>query len=333
MKRLAFHDNHLGIRGTSVALYDYANHNEKILKNISIIVVPEESKESKETSPLAVTKFSNRFRVMYYKDLEDLERILDQEKIDIMYMIKYGKNDGVFSRKIKTVIHCVFDMTEPHGDVYAGVSRTIAEKHGRTTFVPHMIAMEEVKEVKGKSLREYFGIPENAVVFGRYGGRDTMNLLFAWRCILRIVQTYPNIYFLLGNTPECIRHPNIIYISPFCEDREKNLFIQTCDAHIECGLLGHSFGLAIAEFGMMNKPTIAYKGAWIDHSVDVSGYIWNDEHIKILKEKGIYYSNEKEFYHILTTFDPVESRKRDNFAHSAYTPEKVMKIFKEIFLD
>ena len=34
MKKIAFHSNQLGIRGTEVALYDYAHFNETILKNI-----------------------------------------------------------------------------------------------------------------------------------------------------------------------------------------------------------------------------------------------------------------------------------------------------------
>ncbi len=38
MKSVAFHSNQLGIRGTEVALYDYARYNEEILGNKSYII-------------------------------------------------------------------------------------------------------------------------------------------------------------------------------------------------------------------------------------------------------------------------------------------------------
>jgi hypothetical protein len=111
------------------------------------------------------------------------------------------------------------------------------------------------------------------------------------------------------------------------KDIDKNKFIQTCDAHIECGSMGHSFGLAIAEFSVNNKPIIAYLG----HKNN--SQIWNDSHIKILGDKGIYFSDEKDFYHIITNFDPEEYKNKDVNAYKKYSPENVMKIFKEVFLD
>ena len=38
MKKILFYDNNLTLRGTSVALYNYADYNEKILGNKSIIM-------------------------------------------------------------------------------------------------------------------------------------------------------------------------------------------------------------------------------------------------------------------------------------------------------
>ena len=37
-----------------------------------------------------------------------------------------------------TCVHCVFDLSEPHGDIYAAVSETLAKKYNKTVFVPHM---------------------------------------------------------------------------------------------------------------------------------------------------------------------------------------------------
>ena len=38
MKKIVFYDNNLTLRGTSIALYNYADYNEKILGNKSIII-------------------------------------------------------------------------------------------------------------------------------------------------------------------------------------------------------------------------------------------------------------------------------------------------------
>ena len=87
-------------------------------------------------------------------------------------------------------------MTQPHGDVFAGVSETLAKKFGKTLFVPHMIGLEPSKTKE--NLREKLGIPENATVFGRHGGQDTFNLEIARNAIRRIVRDKPNIYFVFG---------------------------------------------------------------------------------------------------------------------------------------
>ena len=321
--KIAFHDTHLGIRGTSVAMYDYANYNEILLKdqhglpNSSIIVVPENSSQN---DSLGVERFKSRFQVFTYKDLNDLENILEREKCDMLYCIKYGHNDNVFSRRIKTVIHCVFDMSQPHGDVYAGVSQAVAEKYNKTLFVPHMISLGN--EACG-NLREQLGIPSNSIVFGRYGGMDTFDLPFCRRAIVDIVNSFENIYFLFSNTPEFYKHQQIKYVSKMVDEKEKLKFIQTCDAYIECGSMGHSFGLAIGEFSVVNKPIIAYKG------IAQGNGIWNDAHIKILKEDGIYFTNEIEFFHILTTFIPYKARN----CYTDYSPEKAMSIFEKVFIN
>lgn len=322
--RIAFYDTHMGIRGTSVAMYDYANYNEELLNNTSIIIIPQDDRG--QNDPLGIEKFTTRFPVFRYKTLEELEKVLEDEKCDVLYCIKYGTNDGIFSKRIKTVIHCVFDMTQPHGNIYAGVSEALATKYNQSIFVPHMISLEP--STTGENMRKQLGIPEDAIVFGRYGGYDTMNLLFCWRAIKMIVSNFPNIYFLFANTPERIIHPNVKYVPKMIKNEDKNRFIQTCDAHIECGSMGHSFGLAIAEFSVNNKPIIAY----YNRNINISS-IWNDSHIKILGNKGIYFSDERDFFHILTTFDPSEYKGKDMNCYREYTPQKVMQIFKEVFLD
>ena len=112
--KIAFHTDFFDVRGTCVSLYDYAHYNETILKNKSIILVPRKGLEDNQKSDqIAINKFANRFEIYPYENINHMESILEFQKCDILYMIKYGKNDGMGSQRVKTVVHCVFDMSEP----------------------------------------------------------------------------------------------------------------------------------------------------------------------------------------------------------------------------
>ena len=124
------------------------------------------------------------------------------------------------------------------------------------------------------------------------------------------------------NTPEFYKHPQIIHISKTANTYIKLKFIHTCDAHIEAGTLGHTFGLNIMEFSVNQKPIIAYNGS-----------VWNDSHIQILGYKGIYYSNEKEIKNIIYGFDKNDFIGNDLNCYRSFSPEIVMNKFKELIFD
>lgn len=360
--KIAFHNPKICIRGTSNALFDYANFNELLLKNKSIIVVPKNGFE--QSDKLGLEKYLERFEIFVFNDLEDLEKILLQQGVNVLYCIKYGKNDNVYSKRIKTVIHCVFDMSEPHGDVYAGVSKSLASKFNNSVYVPHMISL--IPSKTKDNLRLKLNIPENAIVFGRYGGINTFDLQFCWKVIVKILNDRKDIYFIFINTPKFYKHDRIIHLPNIYSETDKNLFICTCDAHLECGSMGHSFGIAIGEFSVNNKPIIAYNGnIWntlrytlsevfdtcanttdepigpiselevfdciIDSQIEQALTMsWNTSHLDILGDKGLYFKNEKEFYDILNTFD---SKLYSNInCFQEYNPENVMKQFSKVFL-
>ena len=74
--KILFHSNQLSLRGTEVALYDYAHYNEEILHNSSLIAI----KRSGQHHPLAVKKFHTRFNVIYYDSLNELQKCADENK-------------------------------------------------------------------------------------------------------------------------------------------------------------------------------------------------------------------------------------------------------------
>jgi hypothetical protein len=316
--KIAFQTPQIDVRGTCVALYDYAHYNETILNNESVIVVPSSSLIKCKNDKIAVEKFKKRFNVLFYDSNEHLEDIISD--CDIIYFIKYGKNNDFLSTKIKNVIHCVFDMTDPHGSVYAGVSYTLAKKFNQELFVPHMAGLEP--SINKENLRKDLNISDDKTVFGYHGGRDAFNIDYVIQTVKLIVRECDNIYFIFVNIPKFDDHPNIIFLNPIVYPEEKNKFICTCDAMIHAQNLGETFGLSISEFSVNNKPIITYGGP-----------VWNDTYKNILKDKAIYYYNETDVYNIFKTFRKEDYIDKDLNCYKEYSPEKVMKIFKEVFID
>lgn len=311
--KVIFQTPKLDVRGTCVALYDYAHYNETLLGNKSVIAVP----EGADDNPDVIRKFSNRFEIIRYTDIPDLERKVDDG--DVLYTIKYGHRNETVSDKFWTVVHCVFDLSQPHGDVYAAVSKQLAAKFGWDKFVPHMIGMRPSRT--GENLRAELSIPETARVFGRHGGMDTFDLEIAMRAIHRVLQDCPDTHFVFVNTCRFTNHPRVHYLPKIVDLDEKNRFINTCDAMIHAQSLGETFGISIGEFSVNNKPVVTYGGP-----------VMNDNYKEILKDKAIYYHNEQECYSILKDFRKEDYTNRDINCYKDYTPEVVMKIFDEVFL-
>ena len=93
-----------------------------------------------------------------------------------------------------------------------------------------------------------------------------------------------------------------------------------CNIHGQS--LGETFGIAIGEFSVNNKPIIAYNGK-----------VWNDNYKIILGDKALWYLNFEECYNILLNFNQKEYKNKDLNCYKEYSPDKVMKKFKEVFIE
>lgn len=313
--KIAFHSNQLSLRGTEVASYEYAKYNEELIGNKSIII----SKHPdvwKYSHPLAIEKFKKRFPVYLYHDFNEVEKILDDNKIDVFYAIKAGIKDGVISKNRRSVIHVVFQYHEPHGDVYAYVSEWLGKKFN-SPFVPHIVMLPDIND----DLRIELNIPKNAIVFGRHGGAETFDIDFAKQAVVHVAKMRQDIYFLFLNTDKFTDNSlrNVIYLEGTENLEYKTKFINTCDAMLHARHGGESFGLAVGEFSIRNKPVITLLSGSRDYA-----------HIEMLGDKGIYYNNQDELLNILFNFNPDSSK--DWNAYRDYNPENVMNKFKEIFL-
>jgi len=312
--KIAFHCNHLGIAGTEVAVFDYAFYNQELLNNESLIV---SKLNPAQDVPDIIEKFKNHFNVIQYNDFSEVEKILDENKVDIFHALKSGNNDGIISRGRKSVIHCVFgESYQPHGSIYAYISEWLSKQmnFGLHPWVPHMINLPD----ESGDYRELLKIPKDAIVFGRYGSSRSFDIPFVHETIKSILEKRKNVYFLFANTQPFFVHPRIIYLEKLIDLRQKVRFINTCDAMIHARKRGETFGIAVGEFSIKNKPVITY------------GLSPEKCHLDILKNKAIIYYNYMDLKKILNTFEP---REGNWDAYSVeYTPEKVMQKFKTVFL-
>lgn len=317
-KTIAFYDNNLTFRGTSVAVYNYADYNEKILGGKSIIMAKPDDRLNQ-----AQKKFEARFPTHCgWWSHDDFENFMITNKVDYFYSIRAGNpSDGPILNLTPTLVHAVFCVNNPHGHRYAYVSDWLARYQGydpEKYSVPHIV---EKLPSPTFSLREKLGIPDNQTVFGCYGGSTEFNINFVHQAIHNTVQKRKNITFLFMNINSfCEPHDQIIHLPGTWNLHEKSAFINACDAMIHARYGGETFGLACGEFALENKPIITYK-----LSTEAN-------HIEVLGEWGIYYSNYEEISDIFDNFKNYQ--KFDNYftPYLKFSPEIIMEKFRKVFL-
>ena len=311
MKKIAFHANQLSLRGTEIALYTYAKYNEEILGNKSVIL------SSPNGDLSALKKFQDRFEVVLM-DFGSYENYLLSNKFDFLYVIKMGINDGYWVNTIPTIVHTVFRFNDPHGYKYVYVSDWLAKDQG---YDPEEYSLPHICEKLPKpniNLREILGFKETDTVFGYYGGSTEFNIDFVKDSINEITSYKDDIKFIFMNVNKFIDNPNVIFLPGTYDLNEKSSFVNACDAMIHARSGGETFGLAISEFALENKPIITYK---------LSG---ERSHIDILGERGIYYSNKEE---VIDIFNNLQKYIKYNDYYTPYlqfSPEIVMEKFKKL---
>lgn len=312
--KVCFHSNQLGERGTEVALYDFAHYNEVILGNQSVITC---NNLHINNNQKVVEHFSRRFPLFPYRQFSEVDGILEKSKSDVLYVINSGESDGKESKVCKTVIHCVFDVFEPHGDVYAYISEFARDSAGASGFpvVPLMISLPKPTG----NMRRELGIPDEDIVFGCIGGRHSFDIDFARQVVCEVAAEARGIWFIFMNTGFRMSPalPNVIFLDYQPDNQLKSNFIATCDAMLHARHEGEMFGIAVGEFSIQNKPVITWSGSH------------DRAHLQILGEKAIQYGNGEELKMILKGF---YRRDGDWNAYGEYTPENVMRRFNDVFL-
>jgi beta-1,4-mannosyl-glycoprotein beta-1,4-N-acetylglucosaminyltransferase len=324
-KNIGFFIRHFSERGTEVAIYDYAHYNEKILQNKSYIIHFSDNAQKKYGLPDikdSFTKFNSRFKMIEINDITDMKLVIEKYKLDFFYTLTGGGQDiykfdnKYIWDKCKTIKHCVFDTLCPECDYNLSISNHLNNKNNTSyTVLPHIVDLPN----NDTNLRNELNIPDDAIVLGRYGGFHQFDLEIAHNAIKQFldINKTNNVYFLFMNTFEFYHHENIIYLDKNIDLLYKTKFINTCDAMIHARSDGETFGLAIAEFSIKNKPIITCPCGDL-------------EHILLLGDKAITYNNTEELLDIFSNIKELFSQHSDWNCYREYTPEKVMDIFDNI---
>ncbi len=327
--KIGFFVNHMSVGGVEVSTYDYADFNETILGNTSYILNytvyanrpgnylnPDHSRTTNE-------KFIKRFGNRFYdcNSMQEVDAIIKRENIEIFYVQKAGPVDDKISHVCKNAVHAVFTELQPHGNVYAGISKWLSSlyKGAKLPHVPYMVRVADTDQ----TLRAELGIPKDAVVFGRHGSSGTFDISFAQEAVREMAALHPNWYFVFLNTNKFCNVPNVIFLPSNADMVYKTKFINTCDAMIHARHRGETFGLACAEFSIKNKPVITWFGS--------------DErnHIEVLGKTGLYYNSKPELKKLMEeigeNITEVRSGNWDAYSKD-FNPEAVMKKFEEVFI-
>lgn len=313
--KVGFFQHHLCIRGTTVAMFDYAFANQTVSGNQSIIFY---NPRHPANDPDVIKKFKSVFIVVEVSNINDVDEHILNRGISFLYIIKAGTKSNDISKHVPTLIHSVFKW-DPHG-VYACVSRSIAETN-KGEWLPHII--NPLPYAGGNEYRQSLGIPLDAIVYGRYGGMETFSIDYVKECIVEEIHKLKNVYFLFCNTNKFIEHPRVIHVNKLVTEKEKGTFIDACNYMIHARMDGETFGLAVAEFAMGGKLVIT--------SPAVVGQ--DNEHIHHLGNKTLIYTDKNQLRNVLQkTSKEVIKPAFGPLSYDNFTPENVMKVFWNLLI-
>lgn len=304
---ILFRENQFNERGTSVSLYDYAHYSETILGHTSFVCA------NIDNELTSLSKFKERFgdRCDLYK--YNLDYLVDEFHIDLVYHQVSGQVCDLRVKGIPNVYHGVFNFYNP--EVTAYISDWLATEN-KSQSVPYIVTLPDVKT----NYREVLGIPPHAKIIVRTGAAGNFDVPDAQRAVYDVAREQPDTYFLMLNTDVfCPPLPNIIHLAPTTSRDELTALLNTADAFLYARSRGETFGLSIAEALHQNLPVIYYGGGYDRNHREMmswGGYIWMnyDELVDLLRQPRYFNYDCKSLV--------------ENF-----TPEKVMEKFHKVFLE
>lgn len=332
--RIAFLNNSICERGTTWQTLLYAKYARDVLGHTTAVLYPRRGYMYNNSlwtrlTRLWLSPFSEKYRKQvtvpcntnmaqeFTRHGIELKRVSlgsDFSGFDAIHHLKGGTRDAFRPRRTRYWVHAVFDASEPHGDRYAAVSRWLGREHG-VPFVPHIIQCAD----DSLNLRAQLGVPANGIVFGRYGGRETFDIPWAWDVIAQSLRQNNNIFFAFANTEVKLRHERVFDLPTMYNGLEKRRFINTCTAMLHARERGETFGIAIGEFALCGKPVLTYGKSWERSHIDMLG-------------RPLLYHDAAELQRAIDTIASGDGPLEDGGAYRDCTPQNIMKIFDEVFI-
>ena len=313
--RVSFDGGRLNERGVAVALYDYAFHARRCLGVNPVILHDAEQSVDAEQ----VARFAAAFPVRAYRSAAERAAWIEAEEIEVAYALKSTRPRYPLSPRGRTVVHEVFRFFDPHGDSYAYISPWLAEAAaaGRDPAVPHIV---DPPRPLG-NLRAQYGVPREAVVVGRHGGPDQLNVPFVPAALERALAARPDLWVMLLNTAPLLRHERVIH-APKAPDRQGVAdFVASCDVGLNARRGGEAFGLAIAEFLAQDKPVFVWEGGRDRH------------HLALVHDPAFRFRTGEDLAQALIRFEPKPGQGRWRSRVAAFAPDAVMEVFGQVFLE
>jgi hypothetical protein len=305
----------------------------------------------------------NNFRVLHslkqegiplfaYSNLEDLHQFAKSGGFTHAYILKAGFYDGQWVRGVKNCVHSVFNVLQPHGDVFAYVSewlfkaqfskttipwpedhfRAIQEQSGNPYFpslsqpigwVPHIVNPPESKNSVG--FRERLGIPRGAKVIGRIGGRTTFDDPAAHEAVKQILAERKDVFAVFVNTNRFYESDRTIYVDEYISEDDKADFFSNCDVTINGRLGGESFGFSVCESLFYGVPCLA--------PALVRNPCMDAHHVEILSESGLLYEGQADLkVKIQSALDSQADRDSFQAFVKKFSPSHVISQFHSVFI-
>ena len=312
--RVSFDGGRLNERGVAVALYDYAFHARSLL-GVEPVVLHD---ASEGVDAEQVSRFAAAFPLRAYRDAGERAAAIEEAGVDVAYALKTRRPRYPSSPCGRTVVHEVFGFFDPHADAYAYISPWMAETAaaGRYPAVPHIV---DPPAPRG-NLRAEFGVPANAVVIGRHGGPDQLDVPFVARALAGALEARPDLWVMLLNTNPLLRHERVVHV-PRAPDRQRVAdFVASCDAGLNARRGGEAFGLAIAEYLAQDKPVFVWEGGRDRH------------HLALVDDPAFRFRDAADLTRALLAFEPKPGTGRWRARVAPFAPQAVMQRFAEVFL-
>ena len=182
--RVAFHINHFTLRGTEVAMLEYAKSLRTYQSIEGCFLTPQSALDAADESVLS--KFKNNFSLTIYHEDFEIDKIITQLGAKLLYQLNSGDDHRFLSKVVPNVVHVVFpvELQNRSNVYYVAISNWLAScVYGtKLPFINHIVDSPKALPC----LRNQLGLQSKDIVFGCYGGISSFDLEFVRNVVQRL---------------------------------------------------------------------------------------------------------------------------------------------------